>query len=490
MTFPVRLLVFICVLAPGSVLTASPTELPRLTISDIVFEGAFRVPASTFGGSEMNFSEGPIEFNPDNNSVFLVGHAHQQAIAEFSVPSLVKSSSVEDLEMSSAPLQVFSSVLNRVGGGNTQNINRIGGMQYIDSGSHKGALLVHGYEYYDAAGDNSHATLVLRDANDLAGSEVDGFYEFTVDPGHVAGWISPVPAVWQESLGGTFITGMSSGIPIISRTSVGPSAFAFNPNDLLGQPEPDTAVSVVRLMDFSLGNPLHADLSNSSGENNLWTHLSRVVYGLIVPGTRTYLTIGYSAGHESGVCYKCTQTDGSGCGGYCAPDPDDYYHYYWLWDVNDFLKVRNGEIEAHEVRPYAYGLFPTPFQTNELGGGTYDPESGRLYLTVQRADRNQGTYANPPVLVAYSFAIGSGSDEQRGRLGKFLGRTVWCVKQGESFYARIDRRNASGTLKPVRKGVRFFRKKLRWQEPGSSKFKRLRRALRRARSCVRGNFFE
>lgn len=36
-----------------------------------------------------------------------------------------------------------------------------------------------------------------------------------------------------------------------------------------------------------------------------------------------------------------------------------------------------------------------------MGGGSYDPESGDLYLTVQRADDGQGQYANPPVVLVY-----------------------------------------------------------------------------------------
>ncbi len=53
--------------------------------------------------------------------------------------------------------------------------------------------------------------------------------------------------------------------------------------------------------------------------------------------------------------------------------------------------------------PYDYGEFPTPFDTNSFGGGTYDPSQKTLYLTVQKADRLQGTYSNPPVVVTFQF---------------------------------------------------------------------------------------
>lgn len=44
-----------------------------------------------------------------------------------------------------------------------------------------------------------------------------------------------------------------------------------------------------------------------------------------------------------------------------------------------------------------------PFPTREIGGGAFDAATGTLYLTLQRADREQGVYANPPVVAAYGF---------------------------------------------------------------------------------------
>ncbi len=127
---------------------APPSELPRLALSDFKYEGAFRVPSSSFGDSNMNYSEGLLEYNADRNSIYIVGHSHHQAIAEFALPSLVKSTTVSALKMAAAPLQNFSTVLDRVSGGNPQSINRIGGMEYV-VGPNGPELLINGYEYYD-----------------------------------------------------------------------------------------------------------------------------------------------------------------------------------------------------------------------------------------------------------------------------------------------------------------------------------------------------
>ena len=401
-TFVLTLLFLFSFGASPAAAQNNPSSLPLFHASGFSYEGAFRVPADHFGVSEMNYSEGPIEYNPAHNSIFLVGHAWQQAIAEFNVPTLVKSGTLAALNMAGSPRQVFSTVLDRAAGGNPQNIDRIGGMKYL-AGRNGPELIVNAYEYYDAPGDDTHTTLAVRNANDIAGAQINGYFQFQGGQGHTSGWISPIPLAWQPVLGGAYITGQSSGIPIISRTSVGPSAFVFNPLDIVGNAAVPTPVPTVTLLDFSLNQPLHSDLSNESRSNHLWTHISRVVYGFIPPGTRTYVTIGYSGGHESGVCYKCTQSDGNTCGGYCAPDPSDYYHYYWLWDVNDLVAVKEGRMISSAVRPYEYGIFSTPFVTPQIGGGSFDSASGLLYLTIQRADTEQGEYANPPVIVGYRF---------------------------------------------------------------------------------------
>ena len=163
-------------------------------------------------------------------------------------------------------------------------------------------------------------------------------------------------------------------------------------------------IPTIKLLDFSLSNPLHNDLRNDSGTNDLWTHLSRVTYGFVAPGTDTYVTIGYSGGHESGVCYKCQQKNTTNtCGGYCSIDAFDRYTYYWLWDLNDLLVVKNGTMNSYDVRPYEYGKLILPFTTTNIGGGTFDPTTGLLYLTAQRADREQGQYANPPIVLVYKI---------------------------------------------------------------------------------------
>ena len=136
----------------------------------------------------------------------------------------------------------------------------------------------------------------------------------------------------------------------------------------------------------------------------MWTHVTHARYGFIVPGTRTYMTVGWSGGHETGVSYKNTLEDGHECPGHCPNSLKDYYNYYWLWDMDDWTRV-----PPHEIKPYASGEFTMPFQTetdyiNEIGGASFDEATGLLYLSVLKA--NPSGFDKPPVIVAFRVTDG------------------------------------------------------------------------------------
>ena len=390
--------------------------LPLMDICNMKYEGAFRISADNFGVSSLNYSQGPIAYNPVNNSLFIVGHSHHQAIAEFAIPALSMSSVIGDLNMVDTTIQDFYSIIP---GGNVENpdgLDRIGGMMVFD-GPLGPELLVNCYEYYDASGSNTLVSMLIHNPDDLANIDFDGFYQMDTSPGHLCRWVSPIHEDLQDTLGGMAIAGGGVGLPIISRLSVGPSAFSFDPTSYIDADPSTEIIPIETLMDFNLGDPMHdstlynynstgAWLHNDSLDNKLMTHVSDMVYGFVVPGTRTYLVIGKSGGHEHGVCYKCTQDNGNLCGGYCTYIASDNYHYYWSFDVKDLLAVKNGDTLAHEVVPYAYGKMIIPFDDNgaaELGGASYDKDSGMLYLSLNKGDLEQGTYARPPLILGYSF---------------------------------------------------------------------------------------
>ncbi len=60
-------------------------------------------------------------------------------------------------------------------------------------------------------------------------------------------------------------------------------------------------------------------------------------------------------------------------------------------------------LAPYDVFPYEYGKFPAPFGKAYFGGGTFDPETNRLFLTELGADTAQGPYTNPPVVDIFEF---------------------------------------------------------------------------------------
>ena len=290
-----------------------------MTIGELQYAGAFKLPSSQFGDSNLNYAKGVIEVNGD--SMFIVGHTHHDAIAEFKVPELVNSVSLNALNSAGNPLQTFSTVLDRASNGNAELLDEITGLEIID-----GSLIVNAIEFYDGAADNTSTTLVLDDASQLSTSPVSAIHRMH-GAARAAGWISQVPEPWQQRLGTRYIAGYSSGEPIIGRLSVGPSAFAVNFQTDLNT-SVAKSISAEELQGFSLRQPLHADLFNDTGSNMLWTHLSQARYGFAVPGTSTYMTIGYSGGHQSGLAYKTVRANGEQCPGYCANDETDVYNHY------------------------------------------------------------------------------------------------------------------------------------------------------------------
>lgn len=421
--------VFICQLLIIESITAQVTSLPLIQITDLEYQGGFIIPDGNYGESNSNYTTGTITYNSNNQSLFVAGHNTQGAIAEFTIPPMVNSLDVTQLNTATV-LQNFRQVLHATSDSNPQGIDRVTGMVLINN-----KLIVNGLEYYDAPANNSHTSVILENPADIENTVVSGYYALN-GAAHAAGWVSPIPYDWQGLLGGDYISGNSSRYAINSRLCMGISAFVFNSTGL-SNPIP-TPIPSTPVLDFDLSNPLYAvysaydnanynlieingsthsghtfaDADATVGTNDLWTEASQASYGFIVPGTSTYLTIGSSGGHNSGMGYKATQNNGNLCGGPCPYDADDYYNYYWLWDVNDLLAVKNGTLNPSEVRPYSYGIFDAPFQIDEyyntpefhpIFGGTYDAQSGLLYLSIYDGAPVNSPYAKNPIIVAYKI---------------------------------------------------------------------------------------
>jgi hypothetical protein len=386
-------------------------SLPRWQWNQIEYAGGFRVMGGKVGEgtySILGYSPGPFFIDENNNSLFMVSMDYEQGFGEINLPELTMSEDPHDFKQADTVIQQFQDVYdtNRDVTG-IEGYFRVTGLHLINH-----QLIVNYMNWYDAPGTETDTTMVFKDASNLKESQIIGPFQLE-GKAHAGGWVSPIPIEWQAKLGGTHISGMSQG-SIISRLSVGPSAFVWTPESQLLNATEGGALDTITALDYSLQHILHDTslydpqvdgtdnilYNRVDGKNNLWTVNSSAGYAFIIPGTSTYMVIGHSAGHESGLGYKITQDNGHLCGGPCPYVASDTYNYYWLYDVNDMVSVVEGNIDPWDVRPYDYGKFDTIGNTSTLTGAYYDVDDDLLYVALKNGDPVPN-YDKPPLFLAY-----------------------------------------------------------------------------------------
>lgn len=358
--------------------------------------GAFRLPLKETGDSRIAYSEGTFALHENGKSFFVVGHAKHQAIAEMSIPKLVRSKKLADLKMAKI-IQPFKSYLKTMQRKRKEKLDVITGMEY-----YKDQLWVNGVERYDANANEKFTSFIVRDASNLKSSKLSGLYSLK-GAAHAAGWVSKIPEPWRKKLASEFLSGYASNVSINSRLSIGPTAFLFSPFTAFINEVNKGFMSTTPLLDYSLKHPLNADRYNDSGNNDVWTEVSEARYGFIVPGTDSYFVIGNSGGHKSGIGYKITQDNGRLCGGPCSKKASDNYNYYWVWDVNELYKSKNSGKLPWTHKPYEYGFFDTKRRSWKIIGADFDETTSRLYVLYAYQDYEQSKYEKAPLMYVYQM---------------------------------------------------------------------------------------
>jgi hypothetical protein len=204
--------------------------------------------------------------------------------------------------------------------------------------------------------------------------------------------MSDVPAEWEEALGGEAVAG-GQCMPIVSRTSNGPSLFAFDPDDINVAASP---IFAVPLMYFA-GDHLD-DFGAYNGNTALWGGADCISDVILFPGTRTALFMGRKG--MGPYCYgaSCNDPEDSQSGNHAAP----YGYQYWWFDMLDFAAVKLGTMQPYEPRPYAYGTFTFPITDPAktfIFGMAYDPTNNLLYVGQARVDPAESPRQFPVVWV-------------------------------------------------------------------------------------------
>ena len=321
-------------------------------------------------------------------------------VAEVSVPDPVKSNQIADLPFSEY-LQPFADPSD-------------GRMSEVaERGVELAGLLVHGRRLFGSAViyyDAENAQTVSHFSRSLSLFEKSASALQRVgergQSGLVAGYMAPLPVEWQALLGGVALTGQCC-LPIISRTSLGPSALVWDPNELIK----GKAAKASSLVYYPADHPTLGAWRGSSATYGGTTMIGGVA---VINGTRTALFIGtngtgpfcYGTGTSDKAIADKKVVDGEE---YChdPANPHKGQHAYpyryqlWAYDMNDWVSVKTGKRDPWEVVPYGVWPFELPFPegTTRIGGVAFDATRRLLYLAQLKAD--QDGYAFRPIIHAY-----------------------------------------------------------------------------------------
>lgn len=380
------------------------------------YVGASRFPGGDFGtgnggqGNNLNYASDPIiALGSASNRIFIAGRNYGEkvtTVAEFSF-TLSSSGSLSSLPIATNT-QGFREILNNGPvDGESWSGRTIGAMANVN-----GRLMVSAYGYYDG----TNRPIIVADSLTLSSAGFRGYFDMP-NRQHAGGWLTPIPASRQAAFGGTHLFGfsMSQTRAILTKYSIGPSAYVYDANasnSIFGSTPLSNGSTLTApiAMDFDISHGLtpQANLGNAG---TTWTYCSGGQIGFIVPGTKTYMVLGISAGHASGSDYFDPAPYDASFKGYGPNDPADIYNYYWLFNVDDMLAAKNGTIQVYDPDPYEQGQLSLQFAGSpgwttykRLGGAFFDLETSRLYITLARADGSQASESTLPLLIVYNMA--------------------------------------------------------------------------------------
>jgi hypothetical protein len=193
-------------------------------------------------------------------------------------------------------------------------------------------------------------------------------------------------------------------IPIITRTSFGPSSTVWDP-----AAAPNTTVHKMLLYYTQ-----EHQLGNFTGQSEYFSGPTQV-HGVVFPDqTRSVLYFGrqgtgpycYGFGVNQNPPPPPLPSGDQHCYDPAIADKGNHTYPYryqvWAYDANDLIAVKNGTKQHWEPRPYAIWTLNLPFGISnaEINGAAWDPATRRIFVTQANADS-----AKP---VVYVFSLGSG----------------------------------------------------------------------------------
>ncbi len=383
--------------------TVSAQELPRWQVSQLVFEGALVIPHTD--EAPMDRAAGALAFTADGH-MLVMGRGNAAATLE--VPATL-GSSADPEQLPKISAQWTQSMRGIKPPYRHEPVpNTLMGIGIVGR-----ALISNWTPFYPGSPKPHDSTTVMANADAMGApgpwmtmDRVEGSDDW-VSPSLYGGWVTPIPPEWQAKLGGKWLCGASGGLPISARFNAGPTAAVCDAEAMVrGEMHPVRPLLSTRLAN---ADTIHG----GGGDAQMWTHVSRAAYGVILPGTRTYLVVGFSGGHHSGIGYKTlSSSNPNGCpyqnGGYCIKDPQDAYAYYWLYDVDEMLA------SPGTATPYDHGEWPAQYYAasdavhGAFSGAAIDPATGKLWtgsVNALHPTHWRDRHTKMPVYARYNLGL-------------------------------------------------------------------------------------
>jgi hypothetical protein len=376
-----------------------PSSFALLHQSDLVYQGAFRLPKGSFGStSGIGFEYGghPVTYNPANNTLFISGY--DILTAEVSIPTPVAGNKLGSLNTAVVIhnfVDAYEGKRKQVDPTEVNGIAIGGGLFYENS------FYMSVFDFYDAEA-NQATSHFIRPQSLAASGQVQGPFKVgALNPGFYSGYMGLIPVEWRSAFGGPAITG-NCCLPIITRTSLGPAAFVFNPVHL-GVVNPVPAKPLVY---YPSEHPTLGTYSASPEIPNLYYNGMSEVKGVVFPSqTRSVLFFGRqgtgkfcygTGGAGNGECYDPVSGDK---GGHAYP----YIYYVWVYDALELLKVKNDQKKPWDVIPYEMWTLSFPFGLADarILGADYDAQTNRIFITQWLGEESL------PIVYVYTVNAGN-----------------------------------------------------------------------------------
>lgn len=392
-----------------SIPEAVSTEL--LWPEDLEYQGAFRLPDGS-GISNWEYSGHGLTYYPEGDpegdedgfpgSLFGIGHDHQLAVSEISIPAPVISRDPAVLP-TARTLQPFKDLSGGLFNPAEMSIPR-SGIAYLPEPA-PGIHFNFGQHIQDFEPSHGWRSLPLSSSS-AAGPWVFGPYTNYI----TNDYLFDIPPEWARQLPGS--PRLASGRAREGLWSGrGPALFAYQPQEL----SPGEVISdVVPLLLYGEQEPGMPDLASSPEqavedyhEADHWWGGAWLTAGdraaVVFAGTKALGEEWY--GFANGVVWEhdCAEQTPATC-----PDPpdwpydnrgfwaDDYQAQLIFYDPSDLVAVARGEIESWEPQPYAvlnlnpYLLDPQlrveDYKRDYVGAAAFDRERGYLYIFERLAD--------------------------------------------------------------------------------------------------------